>query len=410
MTDLTGAGPGPGAVRAARVGWRILNQRRWYRYVRYQAVVNALMVGDDVDDPTPHAIHEAALRLCEILEALFVPMEARTGFFTKTGRWLREKITQGVRYPLHDGPHASTYWDRLYRWARAAAETHDGVEALDHARFPAIEDRAHLFAQRVVAKTSALLLSHALVDDGLNEVRDRMSAQVHRGRTRNEAVAVHRRVIALARTATAGVASTFLMHVGFDQDLTSSFTVGGVALASAAVHEVTTGGFITVSEPMEAARRQARDWLATMSMWLVQYVTWRDGLIREGRGDGIHQLLGILTAIRSGAAGLKRPDDTERVEYHLKRLIENASRVGDGELETALMNLESAVLYRPDRILNALTALITLVDGVPDLPGPDTPDTGYGPSPGPGLRAPGSAGRVPPQVGEREGARSFPAP
>lgn len=399
MTDLTGPGSGPGAVRAARVGWRILNQRRWYRYVRYQAVVNALMIRDDIDDPPPQAVHEAALRLCEILEALFVPMEARTGFFTRMGRWVREKITQGVRYPLHDGPHAQTYWDRLYRWARAAAETNEGIESLDHARFPAVEHRAHLFAQRVVAKTSALLLSHALVDDGVNEVRDRMAAQVHRGRTHNDALIAHRRVIALARTATAGVASTFLMHVGFDQDLTSSFTVGGVALASAAVAEATAGGFTRVSESMQAARRQARDWLATMSMWLVQYVTWRDGLIRQGHGDGIHQLLGIVTAIRSGDAGLERPDDTDRVARHLERLIATASRVGDGDLETALMNLESAVLYRPERLLNSLTALITLLDGLPDLPGPD-PD----PDPGPGIRGPALPGsRTPPEVGEREG-------
>ncbi|MBB5792094.1 hypothetical protein ACIP4U_40565 [Streptomyces caelestis] len=390
MTDFSDVSrAGSGAARAARLGWRIHNQRRWYRYLRYQAVVNALMLGDDVDYPTPPEAHEAALRLCEILDALFVPLEVQTGIFNKLGRWLREKITHGVRYPLHDGRNAQTYWDRLYRWAKAAAETDGGREALDFARFPNVENRAHIFAQRVVAKTSALLLSHALPDEGLNEVRDRMSIQVHRGQTRTEAVDTHRRVIAIARTATAGVASTFVLHVGFDQDLTNSLTVGGAALASAAVHEVTTGAFRALTEPMLAARRQARAWLATMPMWLIHYVTWRDGLIRRGQGDGIHQLLSIVTAIRANDAKLGPLQDTERVEHHLKRLIENANRVGDSELESALMNLESAVLYLPERILNSLTALIALVDGLSEVPGPE-PDAGV---PGPML-----SGSVPPQL------------
>ncbi|MET9635644.1 hypothetical protein ABZY83_04355 [Streptomyces virginiae] len=396
MTDLSDvARAGSGAARAARLGWRIHNQRRWYRHLRYQAVVNALMVGDDVDYPTPPEAHEAALRLCEILDAIFVPLEIQTGIFNKLGRWLREKITHGVRYPLHDGRNAQTYWDRLYRWAKAAAETNDGKEALDYARFPDVEHRSHIFAQRVVAKTSALLLSHALPDKGLNDVRDRMSIQVHRGQTRSEAVDTHRRVIAIARTATAGIASTFVLHLGFDQDLASSLTVGGAALASAAVHEATTGGFRALTEPMLAARRQSRAWLATMPMWLIHYVTWRDGLIRRGQGDGIHQLLSIVTAIRANEAKLEPVQDTEHVEQRLKRHIENANRVGDIELESALMNLESAVLYQPERILNSLTALIALVDGLSEVPGPE-PDTGI---PGPML----SSG-VPTQLANRDTA------
>ncbi|MFK0255561.1 hypothetical protein [Streptomyces sp. NPDC090445] len=396
MTDFSDvARAGSGAARAARFGWRIYNQRRWYRYLRYQAVVNALMVGDDVDYPTPPEAHEAALRLCEILDALFVPLEIQTGILNRLGRWFRETITCGVRYPLHNGRSAQTYWDRLYRWAKAAAETDGGAEALDYARFPNGEDRAHVFAQRVVAKTSALLLSHALPDEALNEIRDRMSVQVHRGQTRAQAVDTHRRVIALARTATAGVASTFVLHFGFDQDLSNSLTVGGAALASAAIHEATTGGFHSLTEPMLAARRQAAAWLATMSMWLIHYVTWRDGLIRRGQGDGIHQLLSIVTSIRANEAKLEPLQDTERIERHLRRLIENASRVGDGELESALMNLESAVLYQPERILNSLTALISLVDGISGVPGPE-PDAGI---PGPML-----SGGVPLQLDRRNRA------
>ncbi|MDQ8707250.1 hypothetical protein RCO28_32995 [Streptomyces sp. LHD-70] len=246
-----------------------------------------------------------------------------------------------------------------------------------------------------MAKTSALLLSHALPDDGLNDVRDRMSREVHRGQTRGEAVDTHRKVVALARTATAGIASTFVLHVGFDQDLANSLTVGGAAIASAAVHEVTTGAFSSLTEPMAAARRQARAWLATMPMWLIHYVMWSDGQIRRGTGDGIFQLMSIVTAIRAREAKLEPLQDIERVEQHLKRLIESANRVGDSELESALMNLESAVLYLPERIPNSLTALITLLEGLPEVPGPE-PDADV---PGPML-----SGRVPPQIAGREPA------
>ncbi|MER5996562.1 MULTISPECIES: hypothetical protein [Streptomyces] len=383
MTDITGVGRGGiGAVRAALLGWRILNQRRWYWYLRYQAVVGALMLRDDTDEPVPPEINEAALRICEILDALFVPMEVRGGLFNKIGRWIREKVTQGVRYPLHDAAAGYTYWDRLYAWAREAAETREGSAALDYADFPVREDRSHLFAKRFVAKTSALLLSHAL-PDSLNRFRERMAFQVHRGPTWADASARHRRIAATARTATAGVASTVLTYVGFNQDLVNSLGIGGLTLASTAVVEATSGGYSGLTEPMKAARRQARDWLATMSLWLVQYVTWRDGEIREGRTEGVHQLLGILTALRAEEATLDRPQDTERIERHLQRLIEAANRVGDTDLETALMNVESAVLYRPAHIVNALSALIALVEGVTDLPGP-TPGTSLGRADPPG--------------------------
>ncbi len=361
-------------MRAALLGWRILNQRRWYWHLRYQAVIGALMFRDDPDEPVPPEINEASLKLCEILDAVSVPMEVQKGLFNKIGRWIRETVTHGVRYPLHDGAAGYTYWDRLYAWARAAAETREGESALDYAHFPDRDDRSHLFAKRFVAKTSALLLSHAL-PDSLSSYRERMAAQVHRGPTWADASARHRRIAATARTATAGVASTLLTYVGFNQDLFSSLSIGGLTLASTAVVEASSGGYSGLTEPMKAARRQARDWLATMSLWLVQYVTWRDGMIREGRAEGVHQLLGILTALQAEDATLDRPQDTERIERHLQRLIEGANRVGDTELETALMNVESAVLYRPAHIVNSLSALIAIVEDVGDLPGPTPGNT-----------------------------------
>ncbi|MBC9731303.1 hypothetical protein H8R17_43740 [Streptomyces sp. TRM68367] len=67
---------------------------------------------------------------------------------------------------------------------------------------------------------------------------------------------------------------------------------------------------------------------------------------------------------------LEPPEDNALVKEHLDRLIEVANRVGDRDLETALMNLQTAVLYDPAQILNPLTALITMIDGIPEGPGP----------------------------------------
>ncbi|WP_187283277.1 hypothetical protein [Streptomyces sp. t39] len=384
MTDITSAARGgTTALQAARFGWRILNQRRWYAYLRFQAVVRALTTASD--RIASQAVHEAAVRLCESLDELLVPMEPRKGFFARMGRWFREKVTVGVRYPVHRGPAADTFFDRLYGWAKAAAETGEGTAALDHAQFPGGGDRSHAFALRVVAETWALLLDNG-VPGPVNEVRDAMAAQVHRGHTRAQVVDAHKRLTAAARTITTGVASTLLTYVGFDQSVEGSLAIGGIALASSAVVEASAAGFRGVTEQMQAARRQARDWLATMTLWLMEYVTWREREIRHSGAGGVGELVGLLTALRSEEAHLSPPPENERIEQHLRHLIETASRVGDDELHTALMNVEGAVLFGPQRIPNALAALIALVEDVPDLPGP-------------GARAPLPPGSIPPQLG-----------
>ncbi|MEU9350000.1 hypothetical protein AB0D65_03020 [Streptomyces griseoloalbus] len=373
MTDITTVSRA--GSRTARTGWllwRIFRQRRWFQYLRYQAVVSALLFHDDPDQPTPPRVNEAALRLCEILDTIAVPMEVQSGFLNKWARWFREKVTHGIRYPRHEGPDRHTYYERLRDWAEAAANTDEGDAALNYARFPSGDDRARLFAARVVATTSGLLLSHDL-PDALNRLRESMAAEIHQDRSWAQEAAIHRRLMVMARSAGAGLASTLLFDVGFNNELPSSLTMGGLAAASTAVVEVTSGGFGGLTEQMKAARRQVRAWLCTISLWLVPYVAWPDGATGgrpTGDGRDLRELIRIVNALRSGEAVLEPPEDTALIRDHLDRLIEVANRVGDRDLETALMNLQTAVIYGPAEILNPLTALITMVDGMPDNPGP----------------------------------------
>ncbi|MGW2116935.1 hypothetical protein [Streptomyces zhihengii] len=421
MSDITSAARGgTTALQAARFGWRILNQRRWYAYLRFQAVVRALTT--TTDRIASQAVHEAAVRLCESLDDLLVPMEARKGLFARLGRWWRRRVTVGMRYPLHGGPAADTFFDRLYGWAKAVAETPEGGAALDHAQFPESDDRAHAFALRVVAETWALLLDTG-VPGPMNEVRDAMAAHVHRGHTRSQVAEAHKRLAAASRTITAGVASTLLTYIGFDQPVEGSLAIGGIALASTAVVERSNLGFRGVTEQMQAARRQARDWLATMTLWLMEYVTWREREIRHNGAGGVGELVGLLTALNSEEAVLSPPPENERIEQHLRHLIETASRVGDDELHTALMNVEGAVLFGPSRLPNALAALIALVADVPDLPGHGAGTSlppgaippqlgsgamGSGPDPGTAARAPDRTTGPPPDGPPLDGTAAVP--
>ncbi|MBC9729054.1 hypothetical protein [Streptomyces sp. TRM68367] len=239
MTDITTISrAGSSTARTGWLLWRIFRQRRWFQYLRYQAVVSALLIQDDMDQPTPPRVNEAALRLCEILDTIDIPMEVQGGLLNKWARWFREKITHGIRYPRYQGPDSHTYYERLRVWAEAAARTDEGDAALDYARFPSGDGRARLFATRVVAKTSGLLLSHDL-PDALNRLRENMAAEIHQDRSWTQEAATHRRLMVVARSAGAGLASTLLFDVGFSQELSSSLTMGGLAAASTAAAEVT---------------------------------------------------------------------------------------------------------------------------------------------------------------------------
>ncbi|MEU5975237.1 hypothetical protein [Streptomyces sp. NPDC047315] len=332
----------------------------------------ALRFEDDTGQLTAPRVNEAARRLCEILDVTAVPMELQDGLLNKWTRWWREKITQGIRYPRHEGPARHTFYDRLYEWAEAAARSGEGDAALTYAGFPSGDQRARLFAVRVVAETSGLLLSHGL-PDSLNRLRENMAAEVHLDRTWAQQAAAHRRMTVMARSAGAGLASTLLFDVGFGQDLPGSLTMGGLAVASTAFAEYTSGGFGATTQPMKAARRQVRTWLSTISLWLIQYVTWPDGDSDAAADRARRELRGIVdivNVLRSGEAVLEPRGDTALIKEHLGSLIDTANRVGDRALETALMNLQTAVLYDPGRVVDPLTELMMLVGGESDAPTP----------------------------------------
>ncbi len=276
-------------------------------------MASALWMPGDASQPTPPHVNEAALRMCEILDSIAIPMEVEDGLLNKWGRWIREKITRGVRYPLHDGPYCHTYYDRLHSWAEATAKSEAGNAALDYAGFPPGEDRARLFANRVVAKTSGLLLSHDL-PDSLNRLREKMATEVHRSTSWKEEAATYRRFMTIARATGAGVASTLVFDVGFGQELSNSLTMGGLAAASTATAGITSGGFGGLTGQMKAARRQVRAWLTSLPLWLIRYVTWADGAVPERSAGDLHGLISIVNAIRANEATLQLPDLDEGIE------------------------------------------------------------------------------------------------
>lgn len=101
-------------IRAGVTGKRILDQRAWLRFLRREAIVQALKADEGRVTPT---ISEAADEMCELLDTIPVPGELQRGIVRKTGRLLKEKFTRGVRYPDYEGTRAATLYERLAQWA-----------------------------------------------------------------------------------------------------------------------------------------------------------------------------------------------------------------------------------------------------------------------------------------------------
>lgn len=253
VTDITTASRGgASAYRGVKLAWRIFRQRKWLSYLRLQAVLRALMTAEG---PVPAAVNEAALTICAILDTTEVPMEVARGRMVRMRRWLRERITHGVRYPRFDSVFRDTYWDRLRLWGEAAARHPGGVKALNHAGFlPGYSDtdRARKFADRLVAYTQRLLLDHGLPEQQ-NRVRDEMASEVFRGLPRSELSNRERYRQITVRSLTYGIGSSLFTLLAFGQDLDNSAILGGVAATSAAITDISHGGLGRLSGPMLGA-------------------------------------------------------------------------------------------------------------------------------------------------------------
>ncbi|MFE3110626.1 MULTISPECIES: hypothetical protein [Kitasatospora] len=312
-------------------------------------------------------MHEAAVILCEIMAETPL-LEARGGIFSRLGRWCREKITWGVRYPDYRGPGRSTFWRRLYEWARIAADSPRGRQALSLAEFRGGDWPADAFAMRFVAATSATLLDAGIPEE-LNKLRDEMVNEIHRGESDEAMRKRHRAWQVTVRSAAAGAASGAVSYFAFHNNVQDVLALGVVGFGATAVADLAHGGFAGISEEMLAARRQVRDWLGTLSAWLAGYVVWAEGALRRREYSGVDELVYVLTALASKDATIEPTPPDETILRHVTHLLETADRVGDSDLKAALLNIEGALRFRRDNLPDAIANIISLVQGVPDISG-----------------------------------------
>ncbi|WP_330478383.1 hypothetical protein OG301_22555 [Streptomyces platensis] len=354
-----------GAYRGARFGRKIMVQRRWFAHLRYRAVVLALIWPET--GIVPRRVHEAALILCDVL-ADSPLLEARGGLFSRVGRWYRQRVAWGIRYPDYRGPARATFWRRLYEWARNAADTRTGRDALALAEFEGGDDPSHSFAMRFVASTSAVLLDAGIPEE-LNKLRDDMVNEIYRGESDAEMHEKHRRLQVVVRAMAGGVASAALSYFGFHNDLMDVLGLGAVGVGVTAAADVMHGRISAFSEEILAARRQARDWLGTLSAWLVGYVVWAEDSLRRREFSGVDELVHVLTALASNDARIAEAPPDNAILAQVEHLLETAERAHDSELKVALFNIQGALMFRRDSLPDSIANLIALVQGVPDVSG-----------------------------------------
>lgn len=363
VTDVGDAIPGgPGRwLRGLLLGKRVLSQRSWFRYLLHRALVMAFLADGDLVTPR---IDQIARSFAEILEVTPVPLERQRGFFNRLGRRLRETVTQGVRYPAYRGSMRETFWERLFRWVRNAAETQEGQELLASA---GMAQRHIEFTWRVVAETYRILIEPT-TSDWQETARNAMTAELFRGTSDETNRRRFRTLQVIVRALVAGVGTTTVSVLAFNQSVLDSIGLGAVAVGLAAATDVVSHGTGKVTEQMLAVRRQAKSWLASLSSWLIGYVSWEGNAVRAGDLRGVDRLVYILTRVTAKEAHIRNlPHDADILEG-LRLIKDNASQANDAELVTALLQIQGALLFAPDDLPDSIASLITVIRVVPEAP------------------------------------------
>ncbi|MGW7465357.1 hypothetical protein ACWGJT_11755 [Streptomyces xantholiticus] len=368
MVDLGGAGRTSTTVyQGLRGVRRILQQRRLFSDIRYEAVVIALQPDRKRDDPTPPHISQAAKLMCDELDYTEIPEERSRGFMRGVHRRVRENVTYGIRYPEYRHGMNSTFFRRMGLWALRAAETDKGREALDLAGVPLDPDRERLFADRFWVATYGLLMDTRGPSDGEEALRAEITNEILHGvpdRVRMDRYRLLQDVVNSAATSIVAAAGSYF---GFQQNVDDALALGGFTfIAATGVTGVRHLRNILFTEKMQEARRQARNWLLSLHAWMVGYVVWGEAAAAGGQYAGIDQLAYIARALASREAHITpdMPRD-EILTEDIKLLIENSERAEDGELTAALMRLQGALLWRSEHLGSAIGNLIATVQTIP---------------------------------------------
>ncbi|MEV4927731.1 hypothetical protein [Streptomyces roseoverticillatus] len=365
MMDPSLGRAGYGGYKAARLFGRILNQRRWLWHLRYHAAAKALQL-DDSRGVSPD-VDQAAKIICEALSYVDLPMEQTAGWVKKTSRLVRENVTNGIRYPEYRGPMRATFWKRLYVWAKVAAESGPGADALGFCGFVESDDRSHIFASRFVAATYELLLDSGL-PDAINSVRHDMAEVILHGISDEGRNSKKRWLRAVITSASASATTSVLTSFGFNASLQETAAIGSVTLAATAAVDLVHGSPDGVGDTAAAARRQVRNWLMTLSAWMAGYVTWGEYRLRVGDLVGVDQLVYVLKVMAERGVEIGPIPRDEFIFEDLRHLMENAERARDSRLVAGLMEVQGALRYRRAALPVAIGNLISVVQDVPELP------------------------------------------
>jgi hypothetical protein len=360
-----------GAGSAAKTGVtviRIANHRGWLKYLRHEALLRTLNVNDGV---ATRQMQEATRALAECLDDTPIPLEPRRGVLAGVKRLWREIVSRGVRYPEYEGGARLTFWNRLYRWARMAAETPQGRQALEYAGFPPGPNQSHMFAARMVGATYEILLE-PFYQDGPDRFRVAMADELNYGLTEEQRAERRRQVQLIVRAVSAGVAGTVVAHLGFHDNWIESLGLGAVALIVTGAADAVHGGLGYLNAPMRAARRQAEYWLRSLSTLLVAFVIKTDDSLRADAHGDVGTLVKVLKGMSSGERSIAELPGKDELLRGLTHVQATADRVGDADLSATLIEIETAIKYDLNLLPESVGRLLILVQSVPEEHGPSS--------------------------------------
>ncbi|MEQ4720223.1 hypothetical protein [Nonomuraea sp. B19D2] len=347
------------SVRWYQIGKKVIERRNWLKYLRWQAVSRALSEDDTI---LSEKVGQAATAFCDALDVTEIPIDQdRSGMFRRMGRWVREKITWGVRFPDYRGRLSLTFDDRLKAWIKDAAESPMGRKALDFAQYHVgEEERGALFAEAVLNEAHGVLIE-AREGESPGAARWEMAAEIHRYVPDSEIRRRHQRWRSSARAISAGGTAAVTTQV-FTDDLTKSITLGVALSALAAIVELTISSR-TLSGPQIAVREQVRAWLEeALVARLWGNLRWVGELGKQIEETGRPLPIGdLIMAMARNLVTIKPLDDDAKVFRDVDRLREHALSVSDPELLAFLVRLETALRHKPDTLPHAFRALITSV-------------------------------------------------
>ncbi len=393
--------------RASKGTRRVWNRRRWLRGLRIRALRRAFALlhhDPDVNGVTLQAAEEFATAL----DATPLPGEPSYKVMQKVGRWLRDTLAWGIRFPDWRAGEGKDFLLRLYQWALAAAETEAGRRALRLCELDPNDDRiVDLFARTFAHEVHGQLLSQC----------EHRGEEFHRqamARTlfAPDRLTEHRRIYRNVGTVLTGLAAGAVSYEVIEQATAldwfaiyfGSFTAAAVYSAGVRLvrrHPVGPG----FSSHQKAIRRRVNAWLGSISFNVsrpdvstedsvstrsrrkskrrqpteLRHTKARDmthasresgdcyclsvGLPSESAG---YKLQDILTILRNIPLCTERPSVSSKVLEELASLREQARTVGDEELELLLHDMETGLMYEPSQFVRFMTSLIVATQSAAD--------------------------------------------